>query len=506
MKFKYNSIIKNILLIFIFLLSIFLPFLNFNFTIKIVQAENEISYPPTYLLSTNIKNLQSNVYTLEEEDIFGVWDFVNNENKYVTATCKAINRESYIFVDNAIIVGANLTEIGRIIDDIMIPIMDSNFAPPTDRDNNGKIVILLTRISGGVGGYFSSSDYWNYGEIVFIDAELGISDDTLIHEIQHLVHYGLDSNEMRWFDEGCSRFSEILLSLAYGYNHSFSLYYPRGTSLLYWDYDIPGNNYQASQTFIAYLYDQYGSANLSAIYRASSGGVNLHSSAAIMAVVNQYSPSLTFEQLYTNWIIASSIDSRYSGDIREYSYNSFKCMPDYYSFPETGGFAKKYPYEEVNQIDPWATKIYNFRDFPDPNQINISFNVPSGSHDHPFGVNIIKETIFNFTYSEFDLESYYFNPTNISEGFFITLNQTEEGFSRILLTVSHLDGGLGDFASNIPVLEKNVEYELHVISQAEINDSSDTKTLTTPSKISLTISLFTYLIIGIGMTIWRKKR
>jgi len=474
-----------------------------NLVLSYDKTDESIIFPPQ---SKVLKPAASHIYSIGDEEVFNVWEPADDTYKKVTATCKAISEQTYIFCDNKIDIAFDFVGLGEMVDTVMMPILVDNFAEPSDRDGNNRVVLLLTIIPGGFAGYFSSSDYYSYGEIVFLDLEHGISEATAIHELQHLIHFGFDPDEKIWFNEGCSKFSEILLSIAKGFNHSFSLYYPRGTSLLYWNYDIPGGNYQAAQIFISYLYDQYGSANLSAIYRASSGGVKLQSYSAIMSIVNQYFPSLTFERLYTNWIIANMVDSRYNGTTREYYYKSFNALPNYYSFPETGSFAKTYPYDETSQIYPWATKIYNFRDFPNPNNISISIDIPTGSQDHTFGITLIKETILNENYSDFSIQPMFLTKSNISEGIHMTLNKTAEGFDKLYLTVSHLDGGSGGYFWDIPSSEQNVQYHLKVISQddQDISDTSDVS-ITSTNTTNWQFPYILLLAIGLIFSIQRRK-
>jgi len=310
--------------------------------------------------------INAHVYSLGEEDNFRVWDFVNQELTTITATCQAIGVESYIFLDNRISLTRNYSEVSEIVDTTIMPILVSNFASPPDNDNNGKVVILYTLMTGA-GGYFQPGDSYG-GEIVYIKGDTGTTRlDTVIHELQHLVNHGYDNDEYIWFNEGCSVFSELLLDYEEGYTEDHILFYPHAVSLLYWDYDYASarTDYQASKTFIAYLYDQFGSQNLSDIYHAQEGGNKLHSKTAIMSIVNQYYPDLSFEQLYMDFMVANIVDTKYQDNTRSYFYETFDTFPEPVRFPVTGvSFPKLYPYDSTWTIDPWATKIYLFNDFP----------------------------------------------------------------------------------------------------------------------------------------------
>ena len=153
-----------------------------------------------------------------------------------------------------------------------------------------------------------------------------------------------------------------MMDYALGINDTHILYYPHTVSLLWWDYERASlrTDYKAALTFIAYLYDQYGSQNLSDIYHLS----DYQSTAAIMHIVNQYYPDLTFEQMYMNFMIANIVDTKYQGVHREYYYENFDAFPEPYRYPPAEIYQLDYPYDETTILYPWATNIYLFRNFP----------------------------------------------------------------------------------------------------------------------------------------------
>jgi hypothetical protein len=390
----------------------------------------------------------------------------------------------------------------------MMPIMAENFAEPSDIDGNGRVIILLSEMPIGVGGYFSPRDLngegYN-GEIVYINAQSSGIQSTLIHELQHLVNEGYDTDEEIWFNEGCSRLSETLYDYGRGINDTMGVVIPTDVSLLYWDYENAraDTDYAAVNCFLSYLYDQYGSANLSAIYQAASGGEKLQSKTAIMHILNQYFPTLSFQRLFLNWVIAGTVDNKYSGEVREYYFEEFESGPNPIRFPQSSDiFAKNYPYDETWEILPWETRIYQFRNFIDPNQVNITIDFPSDSQDHLFGVNIIKEISENDSY-EHIIESFMFTAENISDGFHATYNASEEGFDFFYLTISHLDGGEGGYYWDIPSSEHHIAVNVMVQAGEKVSDSSTTTTTT--NQVSYEIPILLILLLGIGLN-WEKKK
>jgi len=62
-------------------------------------------------------------YNIGDEESFSVWDFFTQEKNSVTATCRAIGNESYIFLDNTIPLATDYTTISEMVDEYMIPIL-----------------------------------------------------------------------------------------------------------------------------------------------------------------------------------------------------------------------------------------------------------------------------------------------------------------------------------------------------------------------------------------------
>ncbi|PWI46918.1 hypothetical protein CEE45_14365 [Candidatus Heimdallarchaeota archaeon B3_Heim] len=445
-------------------------------------------------------------YSIGDEESFSVWDFFEEVRKPVTGTCRAIGDEAYIFLDNQIPLNQNYSIISELVDTYMIPILTTNFASPPDHDNNDRVVILYT-ILNGAGGYFSRNDPYG-GEIVYINGEMGsLRIDTVIHELQHLVNYGYDAQETIWFNEGCSMFSEFLLDYAEGYTDAHQLYYPHDVSLLFWDYDNAGldTDYKAALAFIAYLQDQFGSQNLSDIYHAESGGDKLQSSTAIMHILNQYYPELSFEELYMDFILATILDNKYEGNKRELYFAEYVSLPSPLRFPAGGVISQDYPYDSTWEILPWSTKNYLFRNFPDPEEINISVTIPEDSQDHLFGVNLIKENR-SLNYTDSSYQSYLLTAENISAGIHLTLNATAEEIDQFYLTISHLDGGEGGYYDDIPSSERNVEVSLKVTT-GDGESSTNTDTTSTDGTETTPAVSFSYVIIfGLGLAFLRKRK
>lgn len=150
---------------------------------------------------------------------------------------------------------AQLNAFGALFDQTLYPIDTAAFGPPTDLDNNGRVIMLMTptvnadspaatcNTQGFVAGFFDSGDFdgptdpnSNQGEIFYsivpdsggkFSCKHTLSDvdfdvpSTFMHEMQHLINYSQHvvvsggGQSSSWLDEGMSIVAEELGSLYY---------------------------------------------------------------------------------------------------------------------------------------------------------------------------------------------------------------------------------------------------------------------------------------------------
>ena len=197
------------------------------------------------------------------------------------------------------------------------------FGAPTDVDQNGRILVLLTHelgahLNGGwLIGYFGNADLLsarddsadcsgggsNHAEIVYLNdvqnggangysaQDLGASvyPATLAHEIQHLLNLGhrcverrCASGEETWVNEALSKLAEDLAG--YGWNGALgrsegAAYLSRsggnlrgydGRSLTQWEGD-PIGNYQGVHSFLRFFADRLGPSVVSSLESGAGG-------------------------------------------------------------------------------------------------------------------------------------------------------------------------------------------------------------------------------------------
>lgn len=254
-----------------------------------------------------------NVYEIGEQHSFWVKDDQDRRWRTILATNRNTGEHGYIFVDDELSISDATLELYAAEFEIMYSVLSNNIGQFSDRDGNGKITILLYDINDGgsinmyMGGYFWSKDYledsdarpfmrsnemdilyirgnvpsgWEQAGVDFYNYNL----TTLVHEYQHLVHFGIKvwdqdgsgANSDVWIDEMMAMSSETMyfkeklqINPAYthptmqgdGYLASRIAYYNsdtensirNGHGLTYWD----SNGDVLSNYALSYLFGQY---------------------------------------------------------------------------------------------------------------------------------------------------------------------------------------------------------------------------------------------------------
>ena len=161
---------------------------------------------------------------------FYVW----NEPVLKLATCRYKGTHCYIFVEerqwDIIAAQPDVDKLGALFDaatpadperGIFEMAVDA-FGEPADEDGDPRIFILVLDIPDErVVGYFDDELYERAQpelrrDTIYLDASkvafsAYLAHATLAHEFQHLIHWGRDSDEERWIDEGLSGYAEELV-------------------------------------------------------------------------------------------------------------------------------------------------------------------------------------------------------------------------------------------------------------------------------------------------------
>jgi hypothetical protein len=168
----------------------------------------------------------------------------------ITATLKYVGQNVLVYIDNGApspgFTDTDLTGFGKLADLTLYPIDVATFGPPTDVDQNGHVIMLLSpavnhltsllscQAQGFVTGYFDGTDFTadansNSGEIFYgvvpdpsgtISCAHTVADvvslvpSVFLHEFQHMINFGQHvlvhqgDEEEGWLDEALSKIAE----------------------------------------------------------------------------------------------------------------------------------------------------------------------------------------------------------------------------------------------------------------------------------------------------------
>jgi len=136
---------------------------------------------------------------------------------------------------------------------------------------------------------------------------------TLAHEFQHMIHWNEDDDEDIWLNEGCSGYAEFICG--YGWRTPTHFFSNPDDKLTTWSQQL--TDYEQCFLFILYLYEQFGGAStIKSIVQEQSDGTQ-----GIMDVLQSLGYSLTFNQIFQNWLAANYLDDTAIDDGQYGYYN-----------------------------------------------------------------------------------------------------------------------------------------------------------------------------------------
>jgi len=203
------------------------------------------------------------------------------------------------------------------------------FGVPPDKDNNGKLFVLLIDVRDNyeagvsntyIAGYFDPLDQvtgkGNYGEIIYIDTNpANVNDEgtlsTVAHELQHLIHNFYDSDESVWVTEGLSELAPRLLDLPV---RSFASFLSSTNNSLM-DFDGSIADYAKVGLWTFYIYRRFGIEAIKNVVTTTADSFNGYISA--LSAIGQ---SVTVADLLQDWFIANLLNNSEIGE-GQYGYN-----------------------------------------------------------------------------------------------------------------------------------------------------------------------------------------
>ncbi len=312
-------------------------------THELLERANRV----VYYSGSSFNQFSGQLPQIGEQRKFFAVDFTRVGASYqTTATCRAIGKFCYIFVEDSqwqrgIVSNTNVARLKRAFDDStpaddtkgIYEIITSSLGPaPDEIDMDPRIYILLLDIpddrTGGnyIAGYFEPINQKrgvvrdpntgmqfisNEVELIYIDTDPldtngVLAQEILAHELQHLIHWRNDPNESLWINEGCSEYAALFLC---GYSkvirslHIEAFERNPQTSLIYWSLEASNYmaNYGAVYLLMIYLHEHFGGVHtISSLIREPADGIN-----GINAVLMSKGYDQGFEGVFSDWKVAN---------------------------------------------------------------------------------------------------------------------------------------------------------------------------------------------------------
>ena len=361
---------------------------GFDFRHKEFQLKRPTINEPTKesLILRNKMDLNGRVIQdyVGQQVSFWTWDFLQNDIDRISATCKAVGEKCYVYVANTQVLDPGVVEtIKDEFDGHIFPTNRAHFgsewSPGIDGDE--KITLLIYDIkddyqgpgSSYIGGYFdpwdeTSYDYSNRREMLYLDAypaEAGSESfyATLAHEYQHLIHFNQDANEETWINEGCAEYAGFICG--YEVRTPDNFFSEPNDNLIQWGQQLA--DYEQCFLFIMYLYEQFGgTGTIKSLVASEANGI-----AGLVEVLENKGFSISFEEIFSNWIVANHLRDTSFGN-GEYGYSNIDLSSyamlhaqDVDSYPHTGS----------GYVNAWAA---NYIGFTQGQPVDFAYNGPAG--------------------------------------------------------------------------------------------------------------------------------
>ena len=222
---------------------------------------------------------------------------------------------------------------------------DRGYAPESDPAIH---ILHYSDPQDGVQGFFLPDTEMFHVNLAHVSPGVPLYLGTLVHELQHALHWQMDPNEERWLDEGLSELAE--LSAGFDPGESDEVFRAAfDTQLNLWPYagegTPPAVHYGASYRFVLYLWEQFGDDFIRDLSHHPANGLP-----SVDAVLAAQDTGLTADRVFADWVLANAVDE----GAYAYEHEDWKAsMPTW-----AKATFYRYPMDIQTDVPPYATDYY----------------------------------------------------------------------------------------------------------------------------------------------------
>jgi len=328
---------------------------------------------------------------ISQEETFQVDKTGGDNKKPLKAVLKVIGRHCYVYLEKGRRIDeAKLKKVAQMFDQRIYPQTTATFGSEWKPgiDGDPRITLLLLGGMQGCDGFFYPGDEYtaekepgsNEREMLYLSTErMGDLNDFMghlvAHELQHMIHWHNDANEMFWVDEAMAEYAATLFERMPWTAEEFFAASDR--NLLDWEDTRGAENYGHVFLFIDFLLSRPALSDTARvklvreIVKGKSSGVK-----GVVEAMAKVSGKMLFDEIFRDFSAATFIHNAFKGQ-HPYKFSPFvtrnllkykqPAVSPRRTFKTASGTGK-------GKVSMWAAAGYEFSLQQQPAKLQLKFS------------------------------------------------------------------------------------------------------------------------------------
>ena len=328
---------------------------------------------------------------ISQEETFQVDKTGGDNKKPLKAVLKVIGRHCYVYLEKGRRIDeAKLKKVAQMFDQRIYPQTTATFGSEWKPgiDGDPRITLLLLGGMQGCDGFFYPGDEYtaekepgsNEREMLYLSTErMGDLNDFMghlvAHELQHMIHWHNDANEMFWVDEAMAEYAATLFERMPWTAEEFFAASDR--NLLDWEDTRGAENYGHVFLFIDFLLSRPALSDTARvklvreIVKGKSAGVK-----GVVEAMAKVSGKMLFDEIFRDFSAVTFIHNAFKGQ-HPYKFSPFvtrnllkykqPAVSPRRTFKTASGTGK-------GKVSMWAAAGYEFSLQQQPAKLQLKFS------------------------------------------------------------------------------------------------------------------------------------